>query len=408
MAQKVPRGKSCMAHWPSVSPCPLASRRYRTASGCFRRPEWIDLLSSDSYSSSSSSPIPLPNKIDPPRSGGVSVSSDDNDRLFTFGGYAEVASTSDSMPPERFVVNDLWKFVPYQEQELNTSQESSSSWGWNKFLQNENEEYIPGPRLATAFAVLPSSKNNDSNNNAVLLGGWDPQTAGTGGIILEDVSMLDMDSLEWSQYTSTTTNDDDDQNDDNQVTIPGGPTSGHVAVSLSIQSNDDDDDNDNIRHVICLHNHRCNDHVLLFSATSSSSKEGSMYDAKWEHQPTTGDVPSSRGLHCATSLAYGPNDDDDDANDTDDDDANNNATTKAMVIFGGAAKDGNMSNEVFVLDVRSWKWTRLDCSSSVGDDGGNDGDDIPTPRAGACLCPLDDHSVLLFGGAMPATVEEGG
>jgi len=275
-------------------------------------------------------------------------------------------------------------------------------------LQNENEENIPGPRLATAFAVLPSSKNNDSNNNAVLLGGWDPLTAGTGGIILEDVSMLDMDSLEWSQYTSTTTNDDDDQNDDNQVTIPGGPTSRHVAVSLSIQSNDDDDDNDNIRHVICLHNHRCNDHVLLFSATSSSSKEGSMYDAKWEHQPTTGDVPSSRGLHCATSLAYGPNDDDDDANDTDDDDANNNATTKAMVIFGGAAKDGNMSNEVFVLDVRSWKWTRLDCSSSVGDDGGNDGDDIPTPRAGACLCPLDDHSVLLFGGAMPATVEEGG
>jgi len=298
-------------------------------------------------------------------------------------------------------VNDLWKFVPYQEQESNTSQESSSSsWGWNKVSQNEKEEYIPGPRLATALAVLPSSNNDDSNNNAVLLGGWDPQTAGTGGIILEDVTMLDMDSLVWSQYASTIANDDDDddQNDNNQVTIPGGPTSRHVAVPLSIQSNNDD--SDNVRHVICLHNHRCNDHVLLFSDTSSS-KEGSMCDAKWEHQPTTGDVPSSRGLHCAMSLAYGLSDDDNDAN----------TSTKAMVIFGGAAKDGNMSNEVFVLDVRSWKWTRLDCSSSAGDgddDDADDADDIPTPRAGACLCPLDENSVLLFGGAMPATADEGG
>ena len=87
------------------------------------------------------------------------------------------------------MVNDLWNFVPYQE---STLEEKSSSWGWTKVLKNK-EEYIPGPRLATALKVLPSS-NNDSAQ-AVLLGGWDPQTAGTGGVVLDDVSMLDLESL---------------------------------------------------------------------------------------------------------------------------------------------------------------------------------------------------------------------
>lgn len=81
-----------------------------------------------------------------------------------------------------------------------------------------------------------------------------------------------------------------------------------------------------------------------------------------------------RGLHCTAPLDGG-------------------GATKAVVVFDGAEKDGMMSNESFALDVTTWKWTKLDCA------GGDDG--IPSPRAGACLSPLDKILVLLFGGATP-------
>lgn len=339
--------------------------------------EWIDLLSHESYSTPSTT---LPKKIDPPRSGAVSFSTPSNDKLFTFAGYAEIdsasASSQQEVPPERYVVNDLWQFVPYPE---STSGENSS-WGWTQVLQKD-EEYIPGPRLATAIAVLPSSTGNDANNlgnsQAVLLGGWDPQTPGTGGVILDDASFLDLDSLEWSQLCTASENKEEEVTN----TIPGGPTSRHVAVPLSIKCPEKKE----IRNTICLHNHRCEDHVLLLSTTTNDDGKGKKKNvfAQWEHQPTTGDAPSSRGLHCAAQL-------------------NNKLdnTSKAMVIFGGAAKDGFMSNEAFVLDVGTWRWKRLDC------DGGDGNDDVPSPRAGACLCPLDENSVVLFGGASPG--ENGG
>ena len=309
--------------------------------------EWIDLLSPKSYSSTSS--ISSPGVIEPPRSGAVSFSTPNNDKLFTFAGYAEIASTSPNVPPERFVVNDLWKFTPYQEE--------SSAWGWTKVVPNNNEvgAYIPGPRLATAGAVLHTD-DNDSSSFAVLLGGWDPQVPGTGGIILEDVSMLDLDSLQWSKCTTE---------NEKESTVPGGPTSRHVAVPLSIKNDSGSVDN------VCLHNHRCEDHVLIMSTDGDNGKHG-----KWKQQPTTGDAPSSRGLHCAAPLATA-----------------SDKTSKAMVIFGGAAQEGIMSNEAFALDTNTWKWVKIDCSA--------DGDDIPSPRAGAQLCQLDENSVLLFGGATP-------
>ncbi|KAL9191393.1 hypothetical protein ACHAXT_001099 [Thalassiosira profunda] len=293
--------------------------------------EWIDLLSPASYSSATF----LPGTIDPPRSGAVSFSSPDDTKLFTHAGYAELEAAPGEMP-ERFVVNDMWQFLPHSSDD--------ATWGWTKVLQSGG---IPGPRLATALAVLPDGDGDASK--AVLLGGWDPQTPGTGGVILDDVSMLDLGSLEWSKCEST---------------VPGGPTSRHVAVPLLLSGEG------GARNVICLHNHRCEDHVLLLSATDGG--------VKWKNQPVTGDVPSSRGLHCAAQLNI------------------IDGKSKGIVIFGGAAKDGNMSNEAYVLNANAWKWTKLDC--------GNE-DDVPSPRAGACLCPLDENTVVLFGGATPG---EGG
>ena len=306
--------------------------------------EWIDLQSKESYESS----IPLPGQIDPPRSGAVSFSTPNNDKLFTFAGYAEVISSSQDGPPERYVVNDLWQFMPYPQEA-----DTTSSWGWTKIVQDK-DGYIPGPRLATAMAVHPTT------NKAVLLGGWDPQTAGTGGIILDDVSLFDLESLEWSPCIH------DIASNNNEVTIPDGPTSRHVAVTLALECPEDDEKE--LHHAICLHNHRCDDHVLLLHL----DKDG---EGQWENQPVTGNVPSSRGLHCAATLTH-------------------DNTSKAVVIFGGAAKDGNMSNEAYALDVKTWKWTKLDC--------GNDDADVPSPRAGACLAPVDEDSVVLFGGATPA------
>lgn len=286
--------------------------------------KWINLLSSDIIG------ITPPCQIVPPRSGAVSFAADDI--LFTFGGYAEKNSAAKS---DRFVVNDLWKFTPY------AMTETSSSWGWTKIEQDPNS-YIPGPRLATAMAVLPSL------SSSILLGGWDPQEPGTGGIILDDVSVLDLNTLQWSQPISS---------EENVISsIPGGPTSRHVAVSVCINNGES----------IILHNHRCEDHVLLLSVSSSEGK----LRGKWKRQPTSGNIPSSRGLHCAAPL-----------NDS-------KSITKRVVIFGGAAKDGNMSNEAFVLDLITWEWKKLLCTG-----------DQPSPRAGACLSPLDENTLILFGGA---------
>jgi hypothetical protein len=192
--------------------------------------DWIDLLSSDTYASPS---FPKPCQIVPPRSGGVAFIS--RDRIFAFGGYAEDdVKISEEMSidvlsmPNRYVVNELWEFSPYDS--------SSTSWGWNQIKRCDG--YVPGPRLATAISTHGSSY-------AVLLGGWDPQEPGTGGVILDDVSVLDLDSLEWSRPT--------DVDGDEVATVPGGATSRHIAVTIVGGEEEED--------VILVHNHRCEDHV---------------------------------------------------------------------------------------------------------------------------------------------------
>jgi hypothetical protein len=129
--------------------------------------EWIDLLSSESYSSSSSSsseeeelksPLLLLGKIEPPRSGGVTFTNNiPGDRLFAFGGYAEeeaITTTdkddaSSSSIIDRHVVNDMWQFLPYTN--------NVSSWGW-------------------------TLRNNDYNENSFARAfGGDSGTANAGG-----------------------------------------------------------------------------------------------------------------------------------------------------------------------------------------------------------------------------------
>jgi len=60
-------------------------------------------------------------------------------------------------------------------------------------------------------------------------------------------------------------------------------------------------------------------------------------------------------------------------------------------MFGGAAQDGTMSDEIFLLDTNTWTWTRLHCGSSRYHP-------HPTARTSSCLVTLDHDCVLLFGG----------
>lgn len=141
------------------------------------------------------------------------------------------------------------------------------------------------------------------------------------------------------------------------VTIPDGPTSRHIAVSISLPL-DNDNNNNNKNNCALIHNHRCTDHVVLFQ------------NGTFRKQPTSGDAPSSRGLHAATML-----------------------DDNRLIVFGGAAQNGKMSNELFVLDLHTWKWTKI----SFGD---NENDNkMPSPRAAPCLASLSDGCVILFGGA---------
>jgi len=206
--------------------------------------------------------------ITPPRSGHVAFAPlDEPHSPWIFGGYVEETDNGQII---RYASNDMWKW-------------RGSDRGWSK-VDYADENIMPQPRLAAAMCLV--------NDRPVLFGGWDPQTPGTGGVILDTLEEFDTKSKAWNVL--------DDQ-------IPGGPTSRHVALSLP-------DGN------ALIHNHRCKDHVLVYS------------DSKFHKQPTTGRAPSSRGLHVATM-------------------AGNQA-----VIFGGAEQSGTMNNEVFVLDTHTWEW----------------------------------------------------
>lgn len=213
------------------------------------------------------------NRISPRRSGHVAFSSFSTQSVFVFGGYVEKDPEREEGKLVRYVDNDLWEF-------------KSRAEGWKKVNHSGD---IPAPRLVSAAAVV--------NRKAYLFGGWDPQIEGTGGIILDTVHELDLDTLEWKQLTD----------------FPDGPTSRHVAVALSGER-------------ILIHNHRCLDFVWVFDTKRKT----------FVRQSTSGHGPGNVGLHVATMI-----------------------DDETLFLFGGASKDGKMKNDSFLLNTRSWVWTPI-------------------------------------------------
>ena len=249
--------------------------------------EWVPMAASASQ------------RISPRRSGHTAFTVDGTS-VFVFGGYIEIDPTKNGETPFREVRNDLWK------------------WNTDAFEEQKGMKGdIPGPRLATGTACV--------GDKAYLFGGWDPQTPGSGGIILDTVHCLDLKTMEWSLVCH----------------LPDGPTSRHVALAFGGDK-------------VLIHNHRCTDHVWIFDPKTR----------KFTEKPTSGEGPGSLGLHAATML-----------------------DDKTLLIWGGAAKDGRMSDRSYRLNLETWKWELIKVEA------------CPSARAGACLGTYDSNCAILFGGA---------
>ena len=268
--------------------------------------KWIDL------------DLDVGSSISPPRSGHVAFGLDEN--IYVFGGYAEDSDTS-----SRYPTNDLWCFGDGDER------------GWTLVKHKSSSE--PQPRLAAAAV---SCKLGDTTTG-IVLGGWDSQEEGSGGVILKDILLFSSksgDGGSWKEFPTDLKE----------------PTSRLCAVPLVDKTSPSPESK------VLIHNHRCLDHILLLDLETS----------KIIKQSVSGTVPSARGLHSMVQLP---------------------GTTK-ILLFGGAAQNGLMSNEVFVLDTKTWIWEN--CSPQ---DTENNVKAAPIPRASPCLVALDEKSCILFGGA---------
>ncbi|KAF8930002.1 Leucine-zipper-like transcriptional regulator 1, partial [Haplosporangium bisporale] len=86
-------------------------------------------------------------------------------------------------------------------------------------------------------------------------------------------------------------------------------------------------------------------------------------DGSWTLLPTTGEGPSSRSGACLTPVAGG----------------------RRMVVFGGESTQNITLNDIYVLDVETWKWTR--------------GPDAPPEDARAgCSCSVSNDMLVAWGG----------
>lgn len=278
--------------------------------------KWIDL------------DLDIGSSINPPRSGHVAFGLDD--KVYVFGGYAEDRDTS-----ARYPTNDLWCFENGKKNKWSLVKPASPSQ--------------PQARLAAAAV---SCQLDQDRTAGLVLGGWDSQEAGTGGVILKDIQAFTSGSEDGGSW----------------IELPVDlqeSTSRLCAVPLVSESTS----SSSLQSKILIHNHRCTDHVLLLDLETS----------KLIKQPVSGTAPSARGLHSCAQLKG----------------------TSKVVLFGGAAQNGMMSNEVFLLDTESWVWEDCSCRESK-----NDNNAIPSPRASPCFEALDEKSCILFGGA--SVPDEGG
>ena len=242
--------------------------------------------------------------------------------------------TAFSLSPEdpTFVFGGYIEKDPTKEGEPCFREVMNDLWKWDNRMQSWEEVRASGDIPGPRLV----SASATINGKAFIFGGWDPGAIGDGGSILDSVHSLDLtNSLVWKELKP----------------LPDGPASRHVALSLSTQNK------------ILLHTHQCEGYIWLFDPDTG----------EFTKQRTTGTSPGRVGLHAATML---------------DDDT--------LLLFGGAVKDGTMTNKSYVLNTKTWEWQQVDL--------GKGDKKCPSPRAGSCLVTHTStgskgNCAILFGGA---------
>lgn len=171
------------------------------------------------------------------------------------------------------------------------------------------------------------------DDKILMCGGWDPGERGSGGIFFDDLWLYSPEENQWQELPEP---------------LPGGPVSRHTLLSIGNSS-------------VLIHTFRCDDHVLLYNHTTR----------RVERQNTTG--PSPRRLSMM-SASWHPE-------------------AMTAVFSGGADKFQKMSSDVFLLDLRTWTWTKTTCHTS-------DDEKPPAFASASALClPHEDRLMqLVFGG----------
>lgn len=68
-----------------------------------------------------------------------------------------------------------------------------------------------------------------------------------------------------------------------------------------------------------------------------------------------------------------------------------------LILFGGSTRDQKMSNELFLLDTKTWNWSKMKQEG-----------DIPCERAGCNICRLEKGFLLFGGGTIGGKGYDGG
>lgn len=177
------------------------------------------------------------------------------------------------------------------------------------------------------------------DDEILMCGGWDPGDRGSGGIFLDDIWLYNPADNKWRELPER---------------VPGGPVSRHAALPVGNST-------------VLLHTFRCDDQVLLYNHTSQSI----------ERRNTSGPCPRRLSMMSAT---WHPE--------------------AAVAVFSGGTNElQEMSADVFILDLRTWTWSKSRCMTPDGEK--------PRPFASASAVPMrsTQHSIqqLVFGGGTMAS-----